>query len=90
MVTSPVTNKKQRSQGIKPTEKWCPMARVVVHIGPPPPGFESASGVLAANRFPAGDGLSDYWRDARCLGTACAVFVGDDSTGHCGLMRGLT
>ena len=82
MVTSPVTSKKQRSQGIKPTEKWCPMARVLVGGGDCDPPE------AVANRFPAGVGLSDYWRDARCLGTACAVFVGDDSTGHCGLMRG--
>lgn len=61
-----------------PTEKWCPMARVLID------GDDAA----VANRFPAGVGLSDYWLDVRCLGTACAVFVGDDSTGHCGLMRG--
>lgn len=81
MVTPAVTTKKQRSQvenGLLPGDKWCPMARIAVA------GDDQAIG----NRFPAGVGLSDYWRDVRCLGTACAVFVGAAATGHCGLIRG--
>ena len=63
---------------MKPTDKWCPMARLVMDFGPE----------VLANRFPSGTRYHDEWQAVRCLGTDCAVFVGEKTTGHCGLIRG--
>lgn len=77
MVTSPVTTKKV-AVTINPTEKWCPFSRLaIVSHGPE----------CAANRFPGGVAWNDDWMQVRCLGTACAVFIGDDAAGHCGMAR---
>lgn len=62
----------------KPADKWCPMARLAMDSGPE----------VSANRFMSGTRYHDEWKAVRCLGAACAVFVGDDATGHCGLIRG--
>lgn len=62
-----------------PTAKWCPMARLaMVSHGPK----------TNANRFPGGVAYADDWRAVRCLGEACAVFIGTDTAGHCGLRVG--
>lgn len=63
---------------IEPKSRWCPMARVAVTAD----GSE-----YSANRFPGGVEWNIEWSNVRCLGTACAVFVGDDTAGRCGLVR---
>lgn len=68
-----------------PKSKWCPMARVDV----------GGEGVAAVNRRPLAGHVTadrDEWLNARCLGSACAVFVtdrlsDDPDEGHCGLIR---
>lgn len=82
MVTSPVTSKKQRSQSLKPAEKWCPMARLALDPA------QANTPDAPANRWIGGMARHAEWQAARCLGTACAVFIGDDATGRCGLIRG--
>lgn len=83
MVTSAVTNLNERSQPKKPLlpgEKWCPMVRVDV----------GSEGLTAVNRRQLIRGAAGESADSlnnRCLTTACAVFVGDDTTGYCGLIR---
>lgn len=59
---------------LKPKDKWCPMARL--------PYEPHGEAVTAANRF---YGADDAWMRVRCLGEACAVFIGTDATGYCGL-----
>lgn len=69
---------------MKQTEKWCPMARVDV----------GGEGLAAVNRRPLPSGTTadrDEWLNARCLGSACAVFVpnvtsNDPDEGRCGLI----
>ena len=67
-----------KEETLKPKDKWCPMARMAMDRGPE----------VSANRFPCGATYSDEYHRVRCLGEACAVFVGTDATGHCGLIRG--
>ena len=62
---------------MKPTDKWCPMARLAMDSGPE----------VSANRFQSGTRYHDEWLAVRCLGPDCAVFVGDATTGHCGMIR---
>ncbi len=69
----------ENTAGLKPKDKWCPMARLAI--------LEDSGVAGSANRFPGGVGLGDEWLRVRCLGGACAVFVGDDASGHCGLIR---
>jgi hypothetical protein len=71
---------KEEIKPLLPASRWCPMARVTL--------VDPVVGEITGNRFPAGSGLSSYWADVKCLTTACAVFVGDQSSGHCGLIRG--
>lgn len=67
---------------LKPTDKWCPMARLVI------PSDSPTDTEPVANRFCVGVGMSTYWDDVRCLGENCAVFIGTDADGHCGLIHG--
>ena len=63
---------------IKPASKWCPMARLAIEHS-----------ACSANRFDGRDpGATENYSRVRCMTTVCAVFVGDDATGRCGLIRG--
>jgi hypothetical protein len=75
MVTTTVTNEKA-TVTLKQKDKWCPMARLLVM-----PRSEMGT---SANRFYGGD---DGWMCVRCLGEACAVYVGSDANGYCGLIN---
>jgi hypothetical protein len=67
-----------RETQIQPKDKWCPMARLAMIAHGPE---------CAPNRFPGGVKWHDDWLAVRCLGEACAVFVGTDVDGHCGMIR---
>ena len=61
---------------VKPGDKWCPMARL-----------ESDGRV--ANRWNGRSAeATENFSRCRCMTTACAVFVGNEETGTCGLIRG--
>lgn len=59
---------------LKPKDKWCPMARLAMYDG---------TNLSSANRFPPGG--DEEWLRVRCLGEACAVFIGTNASGYCGL-----